>query len=56
MKWEYLLKPLDPGDPLDWEGQLNDLGEDGWELVSVMQPAEKDWWPQAFLKRPRNSN
>jgi hypothetical protein len=56
MKWEYRVKPLDPGDPLDWEDKLNYLGEDGWELVSVIPPIEKDWWPQVIFKRPKNSN
>jgi hypothetical protein len=56
MKWEYFIKPLNPGDPLDWEGQLNYLGEDGWELVLAIPPNENGSWPLALFKRPKNSN
>jgi hypothetical protein len=56
MKWENRFEPLDPGDPLGWADQLDDLGEEGWELVAIMPPNAIYKWPIAALKRPENSN
>lgn len=38
MVFEYNVVTLDPiGDEdADWESELDDLGEDGWQLVSVV--------------------
>ena len=32
--WEYKVEALEL-DPLDAEDELNDLGRDGWELMSI---------------------
>ena len=49
MKWEYLL--IEPGDKRAPERQelLNDLGNQGWELVQVVG----DYWVNQviYLKR-----
>lgn len=42
MKWEYLISHN--------EDELNDLGNQGWELVAVILKQSK---PQLFLKRPK---
>jgi hypothetical protein len=50
--WEYFVAPLLPHNPADI---LNTFGEDGWELVAVLQQPT----PQgavslvAYLKRPK---
>jgi len=45
-RWEYLvfpflhrLKPLSPPDQTkaDWQRELNDFGNQGWELVAVIE-------------------
>ncbi|MDR4532057.1 hypothetical protein [Glutamicibacter sp. PS] len=48
--WEYRVAPL----PLHNEGlALNNFGEDGWELVSVITKAESGAL-LAFFKRPKD--
>jgi hypothetical protein len=56
MKWEYLLAVLDPAPPGGdtagaeaYERQLNVLGQDAWELVTVTL---LDRVSLAYLKRP----
>lgn len=53
-QWEYEHKILDPefrGSPVS---ELNDLGANGWELVSVVLERHNDGSKHfhAFLKRP----
>lgn len=49
-KWEYTITPL----MLHQEGPiLNNWGEDGWELVTVISPGEGKL-PMAYFKRPKN--
>ena len=37
MKWEYLVEDLSGLSEKEMEGRLDDAGEDGWELVSVIR-------------------
>jgi hypothetical protein len=56
MKWEYYVVDV----PLSYEGadrRLNELGEQGWELVSVIVEGDYDGGGQhryAFLKRSKS--
>ncbi len=47
--WEYkhIRQNLDEEEPLD-ENRLNELGEEGWELVTVLSP---DSIAHYYLKR-----
>lgn len=36
MKWEYMVRSLDPLAVSKWEGQLTFQGEAGWELVQLL--------------------
>ena len=57
--WEYKISILDwlreKDDSIGaLEGDLNELGAQGWELVSVTPKMGKnDSWTFAYLKRPR---
>ena len=56
MQWEYHIEVLNLGneDAAISEGQLNDLGAAGWELVSVVNNLGKnDSWCAAILKRAK---
>jgi len=48
--WEYMSRRLDTGDLLEVDKELNALGEDGWELVSVTSLGIRH--SIAYLKRP----
>ena len=59
MRWEYHIEPLAlGGEDADMsEGQLNDLGAVGWELVSVLSKTGKtESWCVAILKRERRQS
>lgn len=49
MKWEYqkLLLTM-----LDDEDVMNELGEEGWELVTLIRDPEDDLL-NAYFKRPK---
>lgn len=47
-KWEYQVFSTNDGDVIALEKMLNDLGQKGWELVSVTT-GSRLW---AFFKRP----
>ena len=51
-KWEYFVAPLLEHNPGEI---LNTFGEDGWELVNVVQLVNPSGGPStvAFLKRPK---
>ena len=36
MKWEYMVEHLE-ADAHEWEGQLDEAGEGGWELVHIVE-------------------
>ena len=45
MKWQYMAT--------EDESSLNRLGQEGWELVAVVEQKDKDKsWPKFYLKRP----
>ena len=46
-KWEYKVEVLYP----DYQAELNTLGEDGWELVTLTLAGET-YHPVAYFKRP----
>jgi hypothetical protein len=52
MTWEYFVAPLLEHNPGEI---LNTFGEDGWELVSVLQQQTLSGGASlvAYLKRPR---
>jgi len=51
-KWEYFVAPLLPHNPGDI---LNTFGEDGWELVGVIQQQTPQGGASlvAYMKRPK---
>ncbi|HJP67004.1 MAG TPA: hypothetical protein VKA30_11960 [Actinomycetota bacterium] len=52
-RWEYFVAPLLPHNPGDI---LNNFGEDGWELVSVISQETPVGGTSlvAYLKRPKS--
>ena len=57
-RWEYLFKPINVHDLDSIEFDMKRLGQEGWELVTVIPAAERKW-PQSVFKRPErepNSN
>lgn len=51
MKWEYWECPgywVDAGKQMQW---LNQMGEQGWELVSIWPHPDKDYEAIFFFKR-----
>ena len=55
---EYLVAPL-AGNPSGWQSKLDQLAQEGWELVNVVSltshvslPGEGPTEAVAFLKRP----
>lgn len=62
MKWEYRVdhvdyfkKDVNGKTELGYEPQeeLNSIGEEGWELVSVIDDGADSHYFTAFFKRPR---
>ena len=54
-KWEYTLETLHGNDfPKDKE-RLNELGNEGWELVAVIESGVygRGSMPVAYFKRPK---
>jgi hypothetical protein len=51
MTWKYKVIHLGSGDDAEDESLLNDLGKDGWELVSVQWGPDDDYYLRAFLKK-----
>jgi hypothetical protein len=45
-RWEYLFKPINVHDLDSIEFDMKRLGQEGWELVTVIPAAERKW-PQA---------
>jgi hypothetical protein len=53
--WEYKVVKLGPSSSLESESLLNQLGQDGWDLVAF-QPSNERAYPGEgtyTLKRPR---
>jgi hypothetical protein len=50
MKWEYKTTCEHPGECI--EALLNELGAEGWELVSAYHDPHKTSIAWCFLKRP----
>jgi len=53
MKYEYTITNAFPAKLLSIEEDLNELGNYGWELVSVLKKGD-DYY-EFFLKRPKKS-
>jgi len=49
--WEYRVEYLSQ---VQMGNQLNFMGKDGWELVSVVHNQEAEYPYECFLKRPRS--
>lgn len=47
LRWEY-YEAQDPD-----EDEVARLGDEGWELVSVVEASDETWW--YFFKRPKDS-
>ena len=52
-KWEYLVRRLSPDDSSALRRNLDIIGEDGWELVSVVMSAPLDRQATFIFKRTR---
>ena len=51
-KWEYTVELLDPTSLEHVQGELNRLGDEDWELVSLStKMGHNDFWCVAVLKR-----
>ena len=50
MKWEYFVAPLLEHNPGEI---LNNFGEDGWELVTIMAGPNGGDTLVAYFKRPK---
>lgn len=53
MKWEYFIARTGYGQYDDIR-RLNEMGEDGWELVSVIEHPSSSF-TEFFFKRPKQS-
>ncbi len=58
MKWEYHIARLELSttgvEPLVRSQEtLNELGAEGWELVSILDEGRDDHWCLALLKREK---
>ena len=49
MRWEYTSAPLAPG----WEENLNDHGDEEWELCGVVPPLGVNLYGYLIFKRPK---
>jgi hypothetical protein len=59
MKWEYLVREFDVADGgrlMLLEEFLNEVGLDGWELVSVATTPTKNFTHLVYLKRQTEAN
>jgi hypothetical protein len=57
MKWEYRMLGLEILISPEGQKQLDAMGDDGWELVSITHPVN-GWFPHlgmAVFKRPKSS-
>jgi hypothetical protein len=55
MKWEYIVREFnvqDSGKILLLEEFLNEVGQDGWDLVSVATTPTENFTHLIYLKRP----
>ena len=58
MKWKYRIEEIMFGQPIEnLEGQLNDLGSSGWEVVAAFPSPTPDAHGRVFviLKQPTKS-
>jgi hypothetical protein len=58
MKWKYCIEEIVFGQPIEnLEGQLNDLGRGGWEVVAAFPSPTPDAHGRVFviLKQPTKS-
>ena len=51
MKWEYVVEIIS-ADKQALEGQLNKLGSDGWEVITLWSVAGQN--QAVLLKRPKS--
>lgn len=50
--WEYRVEKLSQ---VQISNQLNFMGKEGWELVTVFHDADAEYPYECFLKRPRTA-
>jgi hypothetical protein len=58
MQWEYLVRELsvqEPAEVLLMEEFLNEVGRDGWELVSVAATPTAQFTHLVYLKRVKSA-
>ena len=53
-KWEYHAAVVELFPSIDFSSQLDELGESGWELVTIVTEIDANGrpWHQAVFKRP----
>lgn len=56
MKWEYQVEALAFDEVALYQDALDNMGRDGWELVTVVPTVwgKNQMWPAAIYKRPRS--
>jgi hypothetical protein len=52
-QWEYRVEELNFSDRGGTKGHLNELGNGGWELITVHTSGQNNWIAYSIFKRPK---
>lgn len=55
VKWEYCIEDINVVDGIiSVEKRLNELGEEGWELIQIRKVGLRDLYKSFYFKREKN--